>query len=216
MTTKRFFFLMVAVSVVLPALILTTIVGGNKLLQSQASKLADLRAQNQVVEDQKIALVRGKEDIERYSDLDEIAKAVVPQDKDQARTIREINAIAAESGISLQAVTFTESSLGEAAQSSVQNKNQTSGTSSTAQQTPQNQSGLTQVTPVEDIPGVYALQITISPAVNQPIPYQQFLDFLERLENNRRTAHVDNISVTPVEGSSGITFTLTLNVYVKP
>lgn len=215
MTTKRFFFLMVALSVVLPALIITTIVGGNKLLKSQASKLADLRAQNQVVEDQKIALVRGKEDIERYSELDEIAKAIVPQDKDQARTIREINAIAAESGISLQAVTFTESSLGEAAQPSAQNKNQTSSTSSTAS-TAQNQSGLTQVTPVEDIPGVYALQITISPPAEKPIPYQQFLSFLEKLENNRRTAHVDNISVTPVEGSSGITFTLTLNVYVKP
>lgn len=215
MTTKRFFYLMAAVSIILPLLILGTAVGGNKLLQKQADKLADLRAQNQVVEDQKISLIRGKEDIDRYTELDEIARTIVPQDKDQARTVREINAIAAKSGIRLQAVSFSASNLGEAAKP-VQQSGSEGGTPAPAPTAQAAPSGITQVTPVEGIPGVYALEISISPATDQPIPYYQFLSFLERLENNRRTAHVDNISVTPVEGTSGVTFTLTLNAYVKP
>lgn len=230
MTTKRFFFVMVGAVILLCLLILASVFFANKLLQTEANKLSDLRAQNQVVEDQRIALIQANKDIEKYEELDSISRSIVPQDKDQARTVREINSIAADSGIQLANITFTASNLGQQAAQPSQNQNNNTGSAGSSSSGSnqngsaqpaqpnqgQNQSGISQVTPVEGIPGVYALQLTISPATDSPVSYEQFLKFLERLENNRRTAHVDKISVNPIENSNGVTFTLTLNVYLKP
>jgi len=212
MNTRRFYFVLVGIVVALSLLIIASTVAGNNLLKKEASKLSDIKAQNQVLQDREVALIQAKKDIEKYKDLDTISKSIVPQDKDQARTVREINSIAAESGIKLQAITFTASNLGQAPPPAPA---KTDGDSDSKTATPA-QPSITQVTPVEGIPGVYALGITITPAPEEAIPYEQFLGFLERLENNRRTAHVDNITVTPVNGSSGVTFSLTLNAYVKP
>lgn len=223
-TTKRLFYIMIGLVVGLSLVVIAVAVAGNNLLKKEAFKLSELKAQNQVVQDQEIALIQGKKDIEKYKDLNELAKSIVPQDKDQARTVREINRIAAESGIQLQGITFTASTLGQAAPAPAKPAEDSSGgsggsgggTDAAPKPAQPAQPSVTQVTPVEGIQGVYALGITITPAADQPIPYEQFLSFLEKLENNRRTAHVDNISVNPVEGSDGVTFTLTLNAYVKP
>jgi len=212
LTTKRLFYGMVAIVLLFVVLLVAVAVVGTKLLKHEASRLSDLKAQNQVVQDQEVSLIQAKKDVEKYRDLGELSKAIVPQDKDQAKTVREINRIASESGIQLQAITFTASTLGQAAPAPTKqdgdNKDQAAAKPA--------QPSITQVSPVDGIPGVYSLGITITPAANKPIPYEQFLGFLEKLENNRRTAHVDNISVNPVEGSNGVTFSLTLNAYVKP
>lgn len=213
LTTKRLFYVMVATVILFVLLLIAVAIAGTKLLKHEASRLSDLKAQNQVVQDQEVALIQAKKDVEKYKDLGELSKAIVPQDKDQAKTVREINRIARESGIELQAITFTASTLGQAAPAPAKPDEGSKDQPSTSKPA---EPSITQVTPVEGIPGVYALGITITPAANKPIPYEQFLGFLEKLENNRRTAHVDNISVNPVEGSNGVTFSLTLNAYVKP
>jgi len=212
MNPRRFFYVMVGGVLCLSFLIVATAVVGNNLLKKEAAKLSDLKAQNQVLQDREVALIQAKKDIEKYKELDTISKSIVPQDKDQARTVREINSIAAESGIKLQAITFTASNLGQAPPPQPA---KTDNESSSKPATPA-QPSITQVTPVDGIPGVYSLGITLTPAPEEAIPYEQFLSFLEKLENNRRTAHVDNITVTPVGGSNGVTFSLTLNAYVKP
>lgn len=209
MTTKRFFYVMTFVVVSLCLAILGVAFGGNKLLKQQAGKLSDIRAQNQVVEDQKIALVRAKEDIEKYSGLNELAKAIVPHDKDQARAVRELNAIAAESGIQLQQVSFEASTLGEiGAPAGTQSSESSSG--STTSKPP-----ITQTVPVDGISGVYSIPITIVPT-GDVVLYEQFLEFLQRLEKNRRTAHITSIDITPIEGGDFVTFSFTMNLYVKP
>jgi len=208
MTAKRFFFVMIGTVVLLGVLIIGSAVGGNVLFKKQSAKLADLKAQNQVVEDQKVALIQARKDIEKYSELDSVAKAVVPQDKDQAKTVRELTKIANDSGIKLKAITFTASSLGQ--RSATPAPTTGSGTATPAAPS------ITQVTPVPGIPGVFALEITISPVDQEPVPYYKFLEFLERLEGNRRTAHVNKITVSPTENGSGVSFVLTLNAYVKP
>jgi hypothetical protein len=43
------------------------------------------------------------------------------------------------------------------------------------------------------------------------------LDFLKGLENNRRTALVSDITITPdSKNSSNVSFNLTLDEYIKP
>lgn len=216
MTTKRFSIVMSALVVLLLVAIIAVIAVGNNLLKSQANELSDLRAQNQVVEDQKLALIRAKEDIEKYRNLSEISKSIVPQDKNQARTIREINRFAEESGIVIETVTFDPSTLGEQAPKPTPNGGAANdGEATPAPATPT--SPVTQAVPVEGISGVYSVPITVSTPVGvEIILYEQLLEFLEKLENNRRTAHVKSITIMPEGNGDFVTFSLILNVYVKP
>jgi hypothetical protein len=40
---------------------------------------------------------------------------------------------------------------------------------------------------------------------------------LQKLEQNRRTAHVTNLSIQPSEDDRNlVTFSVTLNIYIKP
>jgi type II secretory pathway pseudopilin PulG len=213
MTTKRFFYAVLASTVALVIAIVAAAVVGKNLLSSQGDKLSDLKAQNQVVEDQKVALSQAKKNMEKYGELNNIAKTIVPQDKDQARTVREINSIADSSGVQLQTISFSASDLGVAKQPTTSATPE--GEQATPTPAPAPGSNITQVKPVEGIDGVFALEITIAPAADDGITYQQFLSFLEKLENNRRTAHVDKITVTP-QPNGLIGFSLTLNAYIKP
>jgi cell division protein FtsB len=204
MTPKRFFFVMTGSLVLLIGLIIASTVGGNMLLQKQSKKLVDLKAQNKVIEEQQTSLIQARKDIEKYKELNSIAKSIVPQDKDQAKTVREINKLAADSGIALKAITFQTSNLGQAPASAAPG--------ATKPATP----SISQVKPVDGIAGVYSQEITITPDDKSPVAYRKFLTFLEKLESNRRTAHVNKITVNPTDDGSALTFVLTLNAYVKP
>lgn len=171
----------------------------NELLDRKAAQLSKLKAESQVADELQEALKKNKADIQRYAELNKIAEAVVPQDKNQAQTVSEIVKIANESGIpKLTSITFPASTLGGA------NGKKT-------------QAGLTQVTPVSGIPGVYILPITITLDASNAVRYSQFIAFLEKLENNRRTAQVSAVNITPdSKNPNAISFTLTVNQYVKP
>ena len=211
MNSRRIFLVMSITVTLLALLSIGLVVLGNNMLGKEAKKLLDLKLEDTIIEGQQSALLAANKEIEDYADLEKIAKAVVPQDKDQARTIREINKIAEESGIKLKTINFQASNLGQAAPAPTTSDEGSSGTTSTTPAAPP----LTQVKAVEGIPGVYGLEITISPIETQPVTYSQFIGFLDKLEKNRRTANVEKITVTPLIGDS-LTFSLTLNVYVKP
>jgi hypothetical protein len=171
----------------------------NKLLSTKSVELSKLKAQSQVADELQISLRKNRADITKYADLNKIAKTVVPQDKNQAQTVSEIVKIANDSGITkLTSITFPASTLG--------------GTGAAKAQ-----ASLTQVTPVKGIAGVYLLPITITQDSNNAVRYAQFITFLQKLENNRRTAQVSSISITPDgKNPNNISFTLIVNEYIKP
>ena len=77
--------------------------------------------------------------------------------------------------------------------------------------------GITQLTPVKGVAGVYSLQITITQAPKEPVSYNNFLTFLSKLEQNRRTAQVSSISVQPDSARPDlVSFTLVIDEYIKP
>ena len=203
MNPKRVSYVMMALVTLLSIATLAFAAEGDLLFKKQSGKLTDLKAENQAIRDQQVSLAQAKIDIKKYENLNDIAKAIVPQDKDQAKTIREINALASATGIKLQQINFDASSLGLPSTTS------TSGSSAPS---------LTQVKSVPGISGIYALEIVISGGgESDPVSYYQFLQFLEKLESNRRTAHVTSIDVTPTQTNpNDVTFTLTLNAYLKP
>lgn len=219
MSTKKIFYLMIGLVALIALLVAGSVVGANAFLNGQKDKLVKAKVENRVVEKQQQYLIKAKEDLETYDELNETAKAIVPQDKDQAKTIREITSIAKKSGIQLDSITFPVSSLGGAPAAPPSSGSSTTGDSSdgsapSAGGTQAPSSGLTQVTPVEGISGVYSLEIIVTS--QSPVPYYQLLDFLERLESNRRTAHVQKIVLSPTESGDALSFILTLNAYVKP
>lgn len=200
MNSKKLYYILVGVLVLCCVGLVFGAREANSLLESQSQKLVGLKASDQATGDQKTQLAQDKKDIANYSDLNTIAKSVVPQDKDQAEAVREIADLAAASGISrLSSVTFPASTLG--------------GT--TAVKSP---NGLTQVTPVKDIPGVYDLQITVTQANGKDeVPYSDFISFLQKLEKNRRTAEVSSITVQPdAKNPSQVAFTLVIDEFIKP
>ena len=199
MNSKKFFYGLIGVLVLLGLGLLVSVREANMLLEHQSKTLAGLKAQSQAVSKQQVQLAKAKRDIATYSELNNIARSVVPQDKDQAEAVREIVNLAAQSGIpKLSSVAFPPSTLGGAA-------------------TKKTSSKLTQVTPVKGITGVYDLQITITQANTDLVPYASFTSFLSKLEQNRRTAQVSSITVQPdPKTPSLVAFTLVIDEFIKP
>lgn len=206
---------MMGVLALLSVIAVAGVVGGSLLLQKQANQLTDLKLQTKVLDEQQTSLIQAKKDLTKYKDLQDIAKTIVPQDKDEAKAVREIVQIAQQSGIKIRSITFPSSNLGSTPIASG-----TTAPSGSAPATPK-VNPLSQAVPVKGIQGVYSLEMDIVPDTDElhPVEYYKFLDFLSRLENNRRTAQVSKIKVDPVNSSSTssyVSFTLSINIFVKP
>lgn len=193
MSAKRLYYLLwgaVGLSVVV--LFLSVYLTG-AMLQSKSKDVAKERLKSLVLDEKQKQLTKARADIAKYQNLADIARNIVPQDKDQAQTVREIVKIAQDNGIKLGTISFPTSSLGD------------------------KKSNLSQLTKVKDISGVYSLDITIQSDSTAPAPYSKFIDFLDDLEHNRRTALVNGISLAPVVGNpNNISFTLNVSEYIKP
>jgi len=197
--SKKLYFLLLGSLVVLAGLSLATVYFGNQMLKKSASRLYDLKSESLELDEQQKTLVQAKKDIETYAEIETIAKTVVPQEKDQARTVREIVAIANRSGISISNITFPSSNLG-----STDKKKKTTNTA------------LTQLEPVEGIPGVYELEVNVQTDASQFVPFTTLLSFLRELEQNRRTSQVKTLTVTPsADNRELVTFNVVLSVYIK-
>ncbi len=211
MNTKRFFFVMVGVLSLLVISNVGAVVVGNAILQGKSARLNNFKLDSRVLDEQQNSLNQAKKDIEKYNELVKIAKAVVPQDKDQAEAVREIVKIATDNGIILSTISFPASTLGQAA------PKVTTPTDSSTPAPKVTTAPVTQVLAVEGIPGVFSLQITIQQDASSPITYNKFISFLGSLEQNRRTAQVSNVTVQPnPQDRSLLTFSLTVNAYIKP
>jgi hypothetical protein len=199
-SSKRLYYILLS----LISLLILGLVGGayaaDKLLIGESRKLVDSRLQTAVLDTEQQQLSKAKQDITKYHDLAAIAASVVPQDKDQAQTIRQIVDIAKAHSVAISSITFPTSTLGLAlGKPASSNLN------------------LSQLTPVKGISGVYDLQLTVLSDSNNPVPYSQFVGFLAALEHNRRTALISGITLQPNDKDrSKLAFTLTLDEYIKP
>jgi len=197
MSSKRLYQLLVGGIVLLALGLLVGAYLLNSLLQKQSQTLSEQRQQLAVLDGRETALKRAKADVEKYQDLGKIAKTIVPQDKSQAQTIGEIVKLADANGVKLSSFSFPTSTLGSKP-----------GAANTS---------LSQLEKIAGIPGVYSLQIIVQSDASTLIPYNNFISFLQALEQNRRTAQVSTITVTPNSTNpSLISFSLTLQEYIKP
>src|SRR5687768_1157453 len=106
MNSKRFFYVLLGCLIVLIGLGIGTTMYGSKSLKESAKTLNDLKVETNVIDEQQNSLARAKRDIQKYAELEKIAKTIVPQEKDQARTVREIIKLAGEAGVPITSVDF--------------------------------------------------------------------------------------------------------------
>lgn len=201
MNSKRLYFILIALVVLINGSGIAAVYFGNKLLDKQNTKLTELKVETNTLEDVQRSLTLAKKDIVTYSDIEKVVKTVIPQEKDQAKTVREIVSIADTSNIKLSSVSFPTSTLGNKA---------TTGAASTPA------TNNTQTQKVDGISNVERLEITIASDTAKPVLYSDFISFLTKLEQNRRTSQVSNINIIPDSAKRNyLTFTMTLNVYIK-
>lgn len=193
MNSKRLYQAL-AVSLILMGLLsVASAYYGQKMLSERSSELNQLKVKTSALEQQERSLIQAKQEIEEYTLLESVARSIVPQEKDQARTIRELVTIAQSVGVNISGITFPSSELGS-------EKSKTQDQSKT------------QLKKVDGIPGLSQLELTI--AINESIDYGTLINFLERLENNRRTSAISSIQIAPSEDEFQIG--LTILVYIKP
>jgi len=209
MNSKRMFFVLIGCLIATAGIAAAGVFFGDRLLQKSAKKLNDAKLETSVIDEQQNSLAQAKRDIDKYSDLETIAKTIVPQEKDQARTVREIVKFAGEAGVPISSITFPTSELGVDKSGT---STSSSATSKTTGPTP-----ISQVTPVEGIKGVYQMEVTIQNDKDKPAKYTSLISFLKKLEQNRRTSQVTDVGIQPdPKNRAQITYTMTINVYIKP
>ncbi len=188
---RVYYLLLGSIGLALIALLLCAY-GANNLLQGRSHAVLEARTKGMVFEEKERRLAKARADIEKYQDLADIARSIVPQDKDQAQTVREIVSLAQSKGVKLGAITFPSSSLGDNKPNS-------------------------QLKAVPGIAAVYTLDITVQSDTKTPPSFSSFIAFLDALEHNRRTALVDSVIIQPdAAHPDRLSFTLTLREYIKP
>jgi len=197
---------------------------GLSMLRSESDKMVQLKLENRTADAQLANLNVSKKEIEKYSYFKSVAASVIPNDKDQAKAVLDIFQLADQSGISIQSITFPSSNLGLRTSTTTAPASSASSSSSSATDSASSSKIISQAIPVTGIPGLYSIQLTITPETGPQVPaakqvsYAKVLDFLSRIENNRRTAQITQINIQPVgsAGSGQINFSLTVNIFIKP
>lgn len=196
MNSRRLSHILVGALILLITLSFVSTYLGRQMLVEKSEKLRKLRAEISADEQQERSLIEAKEEIAENVTLASVAKSIVPQEKDQARTVRELITIAESVGVTISSISFPSSELGNSKQ-----KN----------------NAPTQLQEIEDIPGLSRLQVSVT--VDEPIPYDTVLDFLERLEQNRRTSAISSVIINPTTDAQSLQtlldFELILQVYIK-
>lgn len=193
---------------------------GSSVLSSKSAKAVDLKLQSQKAEAQLTNLEKAKKLVEKYSYFKEVAKTVIPTEKNQAVAVVGIGRMADASGLAIQSITFPASTLGlTTLNTGTAAQDATSASSSTT--------AISQAKPVSGIPGLYSLELTITPQSGNNVPpaklptFDKMIGFLNKIEKNRHTAQIASLVITPPSLNStattkGFGFILTINIFIKP
>ncbi|HZP55330.1 MAG TPA: hypothetical protein VFB03_01000 [Candidatus Saccharimonadales bacterium] len=209
LTPKKIRFLLLGILGLIAILFLATAVMGLNKLTLRSQSLVDTKLKNKTVEAQLTSLEGAKKQIDKYAFFNDIAKTVIPDDKDQAQAVLDIFQQANRVGINIESITFPASTLGVS--------------SSLATDSSSAKAAISQAKPVQGISGLYSLELTVTPETGKTVPpdklvtYAKFIDFLSGIEHDRRTAQITKITADP-EGAAdkSFTFTLVINIFIRP
>lgn len=188
-STKRTFYALLAINVILVGCIVGVYFFATKYAKQKSTEIAVLKADIET-NDQKLTSYKELESsLSKSKELEQIAKEVLPQDKNQSVALNEIEEFAKNAGINIKQITF----------------NTPSGKAT---------SGPTLTSP-SSLKGVSVLSVGVKADKMQ---YEQLLAFLKEVESNRRRMQVTSISLAPSTTSLGTLerADLSIDVYLKP
>ncbi len=190
MRQKRAFYVMLAV---LGATVLAGCAGfyfGSRMLRNRASTIADLKADQQIVDQQVDVYEETKHKVGQLGFVDTLAAEVLPAEKAQASAVGQLKLFATESGTAIQNLSFT---------GSTDTKNP----------------ALSQTSAVEGLTGVRSFQISLT--LRSGVEYKQFILFLKRIETNRRRMQVTSLNITPdaLNRNKLSSATLAIDIYLR-
>lgn len=194
---------------------------GLSALEQKSHKLVDLKLQDDVAQAQLNSLQQAKKQVAKYGYFKDVAKTVIPSDKDQAQAILDISRFANQAGFLVGSITFPSSNLGGTKPGTAAKTTPTPAASASKATL------ISQAAPVSGVPGLYSIELTIAPQSGPNVPpdkiatYDKMINFIRMIENNRRTAQIAQVIVQPRLDSSGrafqsFSFTITTKIFIKP
>jgi len=204
MNAKRFYYTLIGALVLLVIGAGAMAYFGNVLMKKSSEKLVSAKLDNIANETEEANYAQAKKNLEKYSDLSELVTKILPSDKDQARAVSEIYKIGKETGVTITKIEFPSSTLGQKPASST----------STTTDTPASSGTVTQAKAVTGLSSVLGIDINITNSSDTT--YSQMINFLQKIESNRRSMQIKKISVRPNNEKNVLNFDLTVTIFVKP
>jgi hypothetical protein len=196
MTAKNTHKLLMTVLILLIIIAASALIVSSYIMQKSANKLIQAKLDNVGYDSEEQTYLQARKDLDEYSALNEIIQKILPKNKDQAQAVSELYKIGDETGITIASVTFPSSTLGQKSSSS---------------------NSVTQAKAVDGMTGVLGIDIAIElqPASGASISYDNMISFLQKVEVNRRSMQIKQITVNADTVNGGVTFNMTLTIFVK-
>ena len=197
MTAKKVHRILLVVLMLTIAGVIGALVVSNNFMAKNGQALIEAKLDNIEFDNAEQNYLQSEKYLEEYSDLNELMQKILPKSKDQAQAVSELYKIGDETGIKIASVQFPSSALGQ--------KNTSSGT-------------ITQSKTVDGMPGVVGVEVSIQlkPASGASISYDNMISFLQKVELNRRSMQVKQITVNADVVNGGVTFDMIIMMFVKP
>ena len=193
----------------------------NTQLALTSSALTSLRTDIANLEHKREGLQKAKVILNDNSHTLDTLSKVIPEDKDQARIVEEIYSIASKAGVNIESVGFPASTLGSPAVKAV---TPTVDNSTSAPKTTTPPKNVSQATPLKDIPGVQAIDLSIGAINSKTLPagsgvrYSEMMSFIRQIERNQRAIQITALGIGQgpvVNGEQTFTLTISLTIFIR-
>lgn len=183
--------------VMLSALVASVLLTGGGLymadryLADQAETISDLRADDEILSVDLINSQRMREELKKYSYLDEVSDEILPDTKNQSEAILLINTMGKDAGINIDSYSFIS--------------------------TVDKPGDKTQTEQLKDAPDILTFPITVKFTSS----YSQIISWLELAEKNQRKMQVSSVNITPSLDDDGniipsrFVSSIVVNAYVE-
>lgn len=185
--SKKFFFVLVGVNVLLVVATIAVFTLANSTAQKRSDQMSQLKADSET-NDQLInyyKVLQGT--LNANKDLQDTVQKVLPSDKDQSVALNDLNQFAQNTNVDIQQITFNP------------------GSSKTAGQT---------LTSPALIKGVSIISVTLDCKSTR---YESLLAFLQQIETTQRRMQVTTLNITPNATNPDLLdqVSISIDIYVK-
>lgn len=188
MTPKKAFFVMLGVLALVMLVTAAGVYFGDSYLVKRSESISDLRADDEILNTALLSAQTTRDELQKYSYIDQIAAEVLPGAKNQSEILLIIDDIGRQAGVNVDRYSFVS----------------TSG----------NPGDLTQTEPLKGVPGILVFPINVT----FDATYNQLIQWLNLAEENQRKMQIESITIAPASGDeSGNVFgvNLTINAFVE-